>query len=159
MAYNRAKAIEYAHKWAFGRNPKYFNFTGLGGDCTNFISQCLHAGGARMNFTPTYGWYYRSSYDRTPSWTGVKYLYNFLTDNKGAGPYATEIEMQQVMPGDVIQLSFTEGVYGHSLLVVEVGSNPTPASILIATHSNDSDYRPLSTYHYIECRYLSINAR
>ena len=31
-----------------------------------------------MNFTPVMGWYYRSSYDRTPSWTGVEYLYHFL---------------------------------------------------------------------------------
>jgi len=35
LPYNRVKAVEYAHKWAFGRNPKYFNFDKLGGDCTN----------------------------------------------------------------------------------------------------------------------------
>ena len=39
-AYDRGKAVAYAHKWAFGRNPAYYNFDKIGGDCTNFTSQC-----------------------------------------------------------------------------------------------------------------------
>lgn len=35
VAYNRAAAVEYARKWAFQRNPAYYNFENLGGDCTN----------------------------------------------------------------------------------------------------------------------------
>ena len=35
--YNRQKTIEYAKKWAYGRNNKYYNFDNIGGDCTNFI--------------------------------------------------------------------------------------------------------------------------
>ncbi len=58
--YNRQAAVAYAHRWAFGRNPAYSNFDGMGGDCTNFASQCLYAGTGIMNFTPTYGWYYLS---------------------------------------------------------------------------------------------------
>ena len=52
MEYNREKAIEYAHRWAFFRNPNFTNFDEMGGDCTNFVSQCLLAGGAMMNTTP-----------------------------------------------------------------------------------------------------------
>ena len=76
--YNRAAAVEYARRWAFGRNPAYYDFNNIGGDCTNFASQCIYAGAKIMNFTPTFGWYYKSLNDRTPSWTGVQYLYNFL---------------------------------------------------------------------------------
>ncbi|GAE88597.1 hypothetical protein JCM21531_2050 [Acetivibrio straminisolvens JCM 21531] len=97
--YNRAKAVEYAHRWAFGRNPKYFNFDKLGGDCTNFASQVLFAGSNVMNFTPTYGWYYIDANRRTPSWTGVNYLYNFLVNNKGAGPYAVQSDVKDIQPG------------------------------------------------------------
>lgn len=43
--YDREKAVAYAHKWAYGRNPAYADFSAMGGDCTNFLSQCLHAGG------------------------------------------------------------------------------------------------------------------
>lgn len=33
--YNRQAAVEYAHLWAYGRNPNYYDFHGIGGDCTN----------------------------------------------------------------------------------------------------------------------------
>lgn len=65
--YNRNSAVEYARKWALGRNPKYANFDGMGGDCTNFASQCLYAGGCKMNNTPTFGWYYYSLNNRAPA--------------------------------------------------------------------------------------------
>ena len=43
--YNREAAVAYAKKWALGRNPAYKDYELLGGDCTNYISQSLHAGG------------------------------------------------------------------------------------------------------------------
>ena len=57
IPYDRQAAASYAKEWAFGRNPKYYNFNNLGGDCTNFASQCIYAGAGVMNFTPTFGWY------------------------------------------------------------------------------------------------------
>ena len=66
VTYDREAAISYAAKWAFQRNPKYYDFHGIGGDCTNFVSQCIYAGAKVMNFTPTFGWYYISPDDRTP---------------------------------------------------------------------------------------------
>lgn len=68
IPYNRFAAVAYARTWATSRNPAYYNFEEIGGDCTNFASQCIYAGARIMNYTPTFGWYYRSSYDRSPSW-------------------------------------------------------------------------------------------
>ena len=45
LSYNPTKAIEYAKKWAYRRNPRYHDYSGEGGDCANFVSQCLIAGG------------------------------------------------------------------------------------------------------------------
>lgn len=42
--YNRENAIQYTKKWAYSRNPKYYDFDSIGGDCTNFVSQCIFAG-------------------------------------------------------------------------------------------------------------------
>ena len=70
--YDRDKSVAYAKKWAYGRNPKFYAFSNLGGDCTNFASQCIYAGAGVMNYTPTFGWYYKNLNDRTPSWTGVE---------------------------------------------------------------------------------------
>ena len=39
--YNREAAVSYARRWALGRNPAYMDYELWGGDCTNFISQCL----------------------------------------------------------------------------------------------------------------------
>ena len=75
VPYNRADAVNYAAEWAFRRNPKYYDFSGIGGDCTSFVSQCIYAGAKVMNFTTNTGWYYISSDNRTPSWTGVSFLY------------------------------------------------------------------------------------
>ena len=107
MPYQRAKAVECAHRWAFGRNPLYGDFSRMGGDCTNFISQCIHAGGAAMNFTPVTGWYYRSLNDRAPAWTGVEELYRFLTSNRGKGPYAVKASAVEILPGDVCSSPLT----------------------------------------------------
>ena len=42
--YNREAAVSYARRWALGRNPAYMDYELWGGDCTNFISQCLRSG-------------------------------------------------------------------------------------------------------------------
>ena len=71
MQYDRNAAVNYAKNWAYRRNPQYFDFSDIGGDCTNFASQCLYAGAGIMNYTPVFGWFYISTNNRTPSWTGV----------------------------------------------------------------------------------------
>lgn len=53
--YDRKAAVLYAHAWAYGRNPAFYDYEQVGGDCTNFASQCIFAGCGIMNFTPTYG--------------------------------------------------------------------------------------------------------
>ncbi|MGI5971951.1 MAG: amidase domain-containing protein [Oscillospiraceae bacterium] len=150
--YDREAAVAYAEKWALGRNPEYYSFSGIGGDCTNFVSQCIYAGCGIMNYTPVTGWYYRSASDRTASWTGVRFLYNFLIGNKGPGPYGEVAGKSDMMPGDIIQLGKADGMFYHSLFVIE----KTADDILIATHTYDALRRPLSTYIYDRARYIHI---
>lgn len=157
--YNRDHAVTYARRWALGRNPLFADFTGIGGNCTNFVSQCILAGSCEMNYTPTYGWYYLSASCRAPSWTGVTPFYNFMTGtpefrlaNGGVGPYAVEVAPDMLLPGDVIQLQNQEGVFYHSLLV----SVAEPSRILVCAHSNDARDRDLTTYSYAALRCLQI---
>lgn len=155
--YDRKKAVEYAHKWAFGRNPRYFDFDKFGGDCTNFASQVIYAGCQEMNYTPTYGWYYIDSYNRTPSWTGVKYLYNFLVTNNGSGPLGEEADVKDIEAGDIVQLSFSKDKgYSHSPVVVEVGRPASLNNILVVAHSYDRDYYPLVNYNWVDIRFIHI---
>lgn len=154
--YDREKATQYAREWAFERNPEFYAFDEIGGDCTNFVSQCIYAGCGVMNYTPDFGWYYISPDDRSAAWTGVQYLYNFLVSNEGRGPYGSELPLSLAEVGDVIQLSFDGTTFAHTLIVTKINLFPTPQNILIASHSTDSFDRPLSTYLYEQARLIHI---
>lgn len=155
--YNREAAVAYAHRWAYHRNPDFYNFDELGGDCTNFASQCLYAGTGVMNYTPTFGWYYINVNNRAPAWTGVRFFYDFLTQEKErTGPVGREVSIDAVQPGDFVQLSFTEGVFSHNPVIVAVGDPSRPDNVLVAAHTQDADCRPLDSYPAIAVRFLHI---
>lgn len=148
---NPVAMLRYAETWAYGRNPAYADFDTMGGDCTNFVSQCIFAGGAPMNYTKDVGWYYVSLSDRAAAWTGVEFLYRFLTTNRGVGPFAKEIPLSDVRVGDVIQLGDGTGFY-HTLLTVDVVAG-TP---YVAAHTSDAFDRPLWSYSFDRLRVLAV---
>ena len=160
IPYNRERAVEYAKRWALSRNPLFVDFTEIGGNCTNFVSQCIFAGAPVMNFTETFGWYYTSPSDRAPAWSGVEELYNFLIGavdfreaNGGTGPYGTRATMpSQVQLGDVIQLQNRAGDFYHTLII----SGFDRSEILVCAQSNDALDRPLSSYSYAGLRVIHI---
>ncbi len=157
LPYDRAAAVRYAHLWAYGRNPRFYDYENIGGDCTNFASQCIYAGGGIMNFTPTFGWYYINASDKAPAWTGVEYLYRFLTRAEPyVGPYAQESALSRIQPGDIVQLSFDGSGWQHSPVVVAANRPRGYADILVAAHSYNADNRPLSTYEFQRARFLHI---
>ena len=151
--YDRNKAIQDAQEWALKRNPKYYNYDSIGGDCTNFISQCLLAGGGIMNYTKTFGWYYINANNKSPSWSGVNYLYNFLTRNfGGVGPIGKKISRNKVKEGDLIQLAFNKKVLEHSLIITKIEDE----EIFVTTHTEDSLNRNLKNYNYSDIRFIHI---
>lgn len=157
--YRRNRAVEYARRWALSRNPLFLDFTGAGGDCTNFVSQCVLAGGCTMDYTPVYGWYFRSSADRAPAWSGVEFFYDFLVgipefsrNNAGVGPWGREVSRNRVAPGDVVQLADETGDFYHTLLVSGVTMN----EIYVCAHSDDALDRALSSYRYDTDRFIHI---
>jgi len=157
VPYQRKKAIDYANRWAYFRNPDFFDFSEIGGDCTNFASQCLLAGGAAMNFTPDTGWYYLSPQDRSAAWSGTGFLYRFLTTNEGVGPFASEVPIERVVPGDLLQFQNDREDFQHTPVITAVQSSvPAPDTILVAAHSYDCACRPLSSYDYRRIRFLHI---
>ena len=110
-----------------------------------------------MNYTPVFGWYYNSASNRSPSWTGVQYLYNFLIGNKSVGPYATKVEISDLELGDVIQLGDDNNKFYHSLFVTKILGVPSVDTIYVSTHTFDANLRALNTYFYSNIRYLHID--
>ena len=160
IPYQRENAVAYARKWALSRNPLFIDFTGQGGNCTNFTSQCVFAGCGVMNFTPTYGWYYLSASDRAPAWSGVDEFYRFATGqaefaaaNGGVGPYGVIARMRnQILAGDLIQLANEEGRFYHTLIISEIRGG----EVLVCAQSDDALDRPLSTYRYADLRVIHL---
>jgi len=153
--YNRRNALEYASRWALRRNPEYYDYNDIGGDCTNFVSQCVYAGSGVMNYTDTFGWYYINSNDKSPSWTGVEFFYNFMTSNEGVGPFGEERALEYLVPGDVIQLANSSGRFYHSLLltgILRLGRR----IYFVSSHSNDAYMRNLSSYDFASLRGIHI---
>ena len=150
--YLRERAVEYARKFAFSQNSLFGNFRGIGGNCTNFVSQAVYAASCVMNYKPIYGWYYISLDDRAPAWTGVDYFFRFMTENADVGPFGTQVQRDGLELGDVIQLGKNEGGFYHTLLVVGFDGE----DVLVAAQTDDAYARPLSTYTYDFARFLHI---
>ena len=147
--YLRENAVAYARKYAFSQNSLFANFAGIGGNCTNFVSQCIYAGSCEMNYKPTFGWYFISLDDRSPSWTGVEYFYNFMIENADVGPFGRVATSDELEIGDVIQLARNEEGYYHSLLVVGFdGEDLLVGEVCVGTGVGNYEYyvnRPVST--------------
>lgn len=157
IVYNREKVIEYAKKWAYNRNSQYYDFDNVGGDCTSFASQCIYAGAKIMNYSKKNGWYYISGNNKSPSWSGVEFLYNFLTQNKSVGPYGYEVEQDKIELGDIAQLSFDGNKFSHSLVIVKIQDKTDLNQIFISSHTFDSFNKRISEYNFEKIRFIHID--
>ena len=157
--YQRERAVEYARTWALRRNPLFIDFTGIGGNCTNFVSQCILAGSCTMNYTPDFGWYYISPEERSPAWSSVEYFYDFITEkmefaeqNGGVGPYASEVPREKAEIGDAVQYANEEGDWYHTVMITLIEDG----EIYVSAQSDDALDRPLSSYSFAKARFLHI---
>ncbi|MBD1382328.1 amidase domain-containing protein [Metabacillus arenae] len=123
--YDRLAAVQYAERWWDSENPAYKNFDV---NCTNFISQCLHAGGAKMRGYPnrSSGWWMQNN-NWSYSWTVANSMRMFLPQSK-TGLRGREVSTaQQLMPGDVIAYDFQgDGRYDHTTFVVAKDKSQMP---------------------------------
>ena len=150
--YNREMASVYAQKWALSSNPQFYHFGGIGGDCTNFVSQCILAGGAEMNYNRENGWYYINSNRRSPSWTSVEFLERFLLSNNSVGPVARLAPIDELEVGDIIQLRQNPTHFNHTVIISKIEDG----QIYVCAHSNDALNKPLESYFYLELKGLHI---
>ena len=86
IPYNRKAAVSYAAQYALQYNPMFGSWAQSGGDCANFVSQCLLAGGLPMKRSGKRQWYYNTPGGRytgaSSSWKGAQSLKLFLKNNR-----------------------------------------------------------------------------
>lgn len=100
-SYNRIAARDYAYKYWSSYNPAYTSYKGNGGDCANFVSQCLHVGGIPTDAT----WKADSV-----SWIRASAVPSYMM-NKG---YATKTSYTNATAGS---FAYTSSGAGHAVLV------------------------------------------
>ncbi|CAG8606891.1 11634_t:CDS:2 [Gigaspora rosea] len=105
------KKVNYAGKYCSSPNPKYKNYDGNGGDCTNFASQVLNAGGIPVN---------NEWKPYTVPWIRVSSFYDYLIKHN----LAKECQLTELKPGDFIQYHTNAG-WHHTVVVVKSGADPT----------------------------------
>jgi hypothetical protein len=162
--YDREAAVRYADTWgmwqsdpALHRNPAYYRFDDLGGDCVNYASQVLYAGAPQMDDSGEYQWYYAGFEERSFSWTYVESLYDYLVSNTWTGPSGRRVSQWGIRPGDLIQLH--DGYWWHHVLVaVEFDRSRAGQlnAVLINGHSADRYRYPLSFYSGMQQRYVHV---
>lgn len=135
--YDRRAAVQYAERWWNSYNPAYRVFDV---DCTNFISQCLRAGGAPMRGAPVRdrGWWYTGD-NWSFSWAVAHSLRWYLSGST-QGLKGREVERpEDLLPGDVICYDFSgDGRWDHTTIVVSKDAYGMP---LVNAHTDNSRHR------------------
>ena len=154
--YNRAEAVAYANRWWDGYNPQFPVFQD---DCTNFISQCLYAGGAPMRGMPNreQGWWMIGLNERwSYSWTVAHSLRWYLETSK-YGLRATRVySPSELQLGDVIFYDFEgNGRIDHSTIVTRiedgipyVNAHTMNSANRLYKYENSTAYTPQMRYYY-----------
>lgn len=158
--YSASDAAEYAVQWGEDRNSIYPNYNFAGGDCTNFVSQCIYAGGLDMNGSSasvgtvesTTNWYciYIKSilgirqYALTTSWVRVADLNTYLSS---LASKATITKLDSLISacstGDVVQLADkTTGTPYHSIIINAKDST----TAYFCGHSSDRSNADVNDY-------------
>ncbi|MBU8880145.1 amidase domain-containing protein [Bacillus sp. FJAT-29790] len=135
--YDRLKAVQYAERWWNSYNPNYKKFEV---DCTNYISQCLHAGGGPMRGYPNrgQGWWMRSN-NWSYSWSVANSLRSHLPVSN-IGLRAKKVSSpNQLQVGDVICYDFQgDGRFDHTTIVTAKDADGMP---LVNAHTTNSRMR------------------
>lgn len=160
-AYSSTSAVTYANTYALSYNSYYRSFAGSGGDCANFVSQCIRQGGMAMDGT----WYYtkRSNVDVgldqcSIAWKNANAFKNYIKNNVGApilAPkwkkvqtstnYAYVNNSSNITTGDggkviVYYDWYDDGIIDHTAIVVGTGNdsnNDTIYGDLVDAHTHD----------------------
>lgn len=154
QTYDRQRAVDYANKyaglaWGAGNNgkynKKYKNLFGLGGDCTNFVSQCL--GDQEGGKIPMDGTWYCRKGEGSLAWVRTTSFAQWLTASGNATKLtaAPFVELNQpnekyprsaireLSPGDLIGYE-EKGRIQHFAIVTGYDSKGYP---LVNAHTTD----------------------
>lgn len=134
IQYDRDNAVAYAMTWWNRHNPAFPIFSV---DCTNYVSQCLYAGGMEMSGAPNreVGWW-SSKTNWSLSWSVAHSLYWYLLTNQDGIRGVTVQDAEALHIGDVICYDFSGNKrWDHTTIVVAKDEAGYP---LVNAHTDNS---------------------
>lgn len=120
--YRREAAVAYAERWWNEPNKSYEDFDV---NCTNYVSQCIFAGGAPMDYTGRResGWWYKGRQNNLElwsySWAVANALQHHLSTRRTHGLRAEVVSgPERLQLGDVICYDWEgDGRFQHNTIV------------------------------------------
>lgn len=161
--YDRQAAKDYAYKYWHSRNPEYYDFSNVGGNCQSFASQMAVAGGIPMDIEGD-EWQQWKFYGlevedkeirsgRSLSWATVDFFYDYLVANVGDSGMVADFDCNRYYsePGDIIHVGY-DGTPTHTTVVADVYND----YILINSNTLDMLNFPVDAYAYNTKRLIKI---
>ena len=140
--YDRERVRQYAERWWNDYHPKFKKFEV---DCTNFVSQCLLAGGFPMQGGERRdeGWWYRGNGGEDDnwsySWAVAHSLHWYLAGGRTPIPVWEVQHPQELAIGDVVCYDWSGGgKWEHTTIVTGHGADGMP---LVNAHTVNSRHR------------------
>lgn len=140
--YDYAAMATYAETYWKNYNPAYRSFNSVGGDCTNYVSQSLKAGGWApvTSSDEDYGTWNYGATTQTDTWVGVNELSWFTQTARRSTPLANVYQMDV---GDVMQMDFDkDGSKDHSMITSYRSATGVP---YVTYHDIDTYRRSVSS--------------
>ncbi|MFF3611572.1 amidase domain-containing protein [Streptomyces sp. NPDC002580] len=142
--YDYKAMAAYAAKYWKTYNTAYpdFNGEGAGGDCTNFVSQALKAGGWKHvpGYTNDFHKWFGNADIQSDSFIGVNEFSWFALDSKRVTSLAN---VYQADVGDVLQVDFNkDGSKDHSMIVTSRSAQGVP---YVSYHSTNTYNRSVAS--------------
>ena len=143
-AFDYKAMATYAEKYWSTYNPDYPNFNGhgAGGDCTNFVSQSLKAGGWKHapGYVYDYTKWFGNAEIQSDSFVGVNEWSWFAQNSKRTTSLAN---VYQLDVGDVLQMDFErDGSKDHTMIVTYRDAQGVP---YLTYHSANTYRRSLTS--------------
>lgn len=151
-AYDRDAARQYMLAYVGKRNPAFKAYDDYGGNCMNFGSQVLIAGGIPMDSSGGYetGWYWYSSNQTTLPWVNVGWFLEYAAAQREHGLVAVvNAPYFSGEAGDLITMGVDEPA-NHTTVILDVlrDADGKPVDYLLCSNTADLRNFPASAYYY-----------
>lgn len=156
--YSRQDAVDYAYSYCYNYNSNYpdWGVAPYGGDCANFVSQALYAGGKSMKGSDSTNtgaaweknWFSSGTAHSTtkvsPTWRGANAFKTYWQKNATAYKKFTSYSSDAYSygyRGDAVSFLNSNGAAYHTLIIVSYEDG-----LVCAQHTSSNDARKLKNY-------------